>query len=511
MKSTRDLIAYNDLKREIIDPGFCTLCGACEAACPVGAIRIEDDRLSRMHDCAEQMRFCPLCYDVCPHTETLLLETAGFLADAPRRREGLGYYREILLSQATDPTLRELSHSGGVVTALLKYAIEEGIIDSAVTSESEVEVPVKLKPLISLVPDDLLSAVDAKFSPSAVAVAFGRAVYEYGKSRIAFVGVPCHVLALRKLEAWGHKLMESLRLVIGLICLWCFSLPHLLGYFSERYGIKPSEIRKISLDVEYAIHVDGRVLRIPISEVESHILPSCRTCMDATSELSDISVGGAYPLEDWSTVIIRTEVGETLFKRAVKAGVLRVKRIEERPEVFEHLVRLVTFKRKAAIEEIKRRQKTGEPIPPITFRLTSLVPKEVSLLSSLTVREVMSRDVVTVSPETTAEELLNFMTQHHHMGYPVVNRRGELVGIVTFEDLSRVPQDQRSRVTVHQIASKRLVTVHPDEPLIDAYEKMSEHEIGRIIVTDPENPKKILGIITRTDIMHALHWPMRER
>ena len=510
MRAVRDLIAYNDLKKYIIDLGFCTLCGACEAACPVHALKVEGGELRYIHDCSEYLEFCPICYDVCPHTESLLSEALGFITDAPHRRESLGCYRRVLLAQAVDPKIRELSHSGGVVTAVLMNSIEKGFIDSAVVSEVE-EAPLKLQPSISLVPDDLLSAVDATYSPSAVASAFGRAVHEYGKTRIAFVGTPCQVLALRKLEAWEHKIMDSLKLVIGFICLWTFSLGRLLDGLKETYKVKPHEIEKITLDKEYVIYMKGKTIKVPITEVKKHILASCLTCLDYTSQLADLSIGGAYPLDDWSTVIIRTEVGEKVFEDAVKSGVIRTKSIEEEPEVYTHLVDMANYKRKIALEEIERKRAAGEPVPPASVRLIQLLPKELGLLSSLDVEHVMTRDVMTVSPETTIMEVLEIMMKHHHMGYPVLDKKGRLDGIVTFEDVMKVKPEARHKTKVHEVARKNLYTVYPDESVLEAYEKMTEHKVGRILVVDRKDPKRLLGIITRTDIMQTLRWPLKRR
>jgi len=509
MRTVRDLIAYNDLKKFVIDPGFCSLCGACEAACPVHALKVEDRTLRYIHDCSEYMDFCPICYDVCPHTEALLLETLGFITDAPKRSETLGYYRKVLLARSTDPKLRELSHGGGVVTAFLIHCIKEGFIDSAVVSRSEPKVPIKLKPLISLVPDDMLSAVDSKFSTSAVATAFGKAVYEYGKTKIAFVGTPCQVLALRKLESWEHKIMDSLKVIVGLMCLWSFSLPSLFEYFLEEYGIKAEDIMKISLNEKYIVQTIHGDITIPISEVEAHILSACRTCGDFGSELADISVGGANPLKDWSTVIIRTEIGEKLFEDAVENGTIEVRNIEEEPEVFKHLVEMMALKKRLALEEIARREKAGELLPPSTLRLTRLMPRELGFLSNITAGDVMTRRVMTVTPNTTVEELLNIMMKHHHMGYPVVNDKEELVGIVTFEDMAEIPSSQRTLTLVKDIFHKKLVTAHPDENLLSIYNKMSEHRIGRVPIVNQKNAKKIVGIVTKTDILHMLKWPMK--
>ncbi|RJS84607.1 CBS domain-containing protein [Candidatus Bathyarchaeota archaeon] len=511
MKTSKDLIAYNDLKRRIIDPGFCNLCGACESACPIHALKIENRRLNYTHNCADFMDFCSICYDICPFTEALLFETLGFVANAPNRAEGIGYYRRMLLAQAVDKKLRDLSHSGGVVTALLMHAIKTGFIDSAITSEREKETSIEIRPLLSLVPDDLLSTVDYEYFPSSVAMAFGKAVHEYGKTKIAFVGTPCHVRAIRKLEAWEHKIMNSLRIVIGLTCLWSFSLPELTRFLKERYGIEAGDILRIDMDGKYKVSLkNGKVAAISIPEIKAHTLSICRMCEDFTSELADISVGGAHPLKDWSTVIIRTEIGEEIFEEAVKADVIRTRKIEEEPNVYAHFVRMSFLKRKYATEEVERRKKHGEPVPPISIRLREFLPREINLLSSLKAEHIMTKNVITVTPETTLEGLLAIMTRYHHTGYPIVDDEGKLLGIVTFDDISKVLPSKRGGVLVREVAHSKIVTAHPDSSLMEIYEKMIQHKIGKIIIVDRKDHRKLLGIITKTDIMHVLKWPMKK-
>jgi coenzyme F420 hydrogenase subunit beta len=505
----KQLIAFNDLKRRIITPGFCTLCGACEAACPVHAIKIEENKIHSILDCSKALDLCPICYDICPHSEALLLEAMGFVAEAPFRRSNLGYYRKIVLAQATERRLRELSHSGGVVTSLLMHLIANKTVDSAVVSEAEPQVSLKLRPSVALVPDDILSSVDSKFSPSSVAKAFGKAVYEYGKANIAFVGIPCHVLALRKLEAWQHKFAENLKIVIGLFCLWTFSLEHLLEYLSSAYHIKPSDIKKIDLQKEYVVDTTKGTIRIPLSEVKPHILNSCRTCVDFTSELADISVGGAHPLEDWSIVIIRTKQGEDVFNDAVKHGVIRTKNIDEEPDVFAHTVEMAIHKEKIALEEVKRLRETNRPFPPVTDRLFMFLPRETALFSSLKVEDVMTKKVMSVPPTITVSQLSEVITRHHHMGYPVTNEQKELIGIVTFEDAAKVPKEKKDEVLINDIVRRKLVVAYPDESVLEAIERMIAHKIGRILVVDRKNPKTLSGILTRTDIMHVLKWPMK--
>ncbi len=499
------LIAFNDLKRIIIEPGFCTLCGACESACPIHAIKVEEDKTSRLYDCSEHLDSCPICYDICPHTDALLFETLRFVADAPHRRESLGYYRKILLAHATNPTLRDATRSGGVVNALLNFAISEKIIDSAIVSEVSPRIAIKVKPLVSLLPDDMLSAVDSKIVPSAVAEAFGRAVFEHGKVHIAFVGVPCQILALRKLEAWQHKLMDSLEITIGLFCLWTFSLGRLLEYLLQEHNIAANEIQNVDLTMDkYVVTAEKCLKQIPISEVKSHIMNRCRTCADFTSELADLSVGGATPLKDWSILIIRTKKGEEFFNMAVEKGVITIKEIEAEPETLAHLIQLSTHKRNSALQEIKDMKKKDLPIP--TAAEFSIKPTaiEISMLKEMKVEQIMTKKVITLPKSMTVNELIDKIAEHHHLGFPITDESNKIVGIVTLQDAMKVAKEKRSSVSVYEICTKSLVTVFPDNSVAEAFEKMSKYGVGRLIVVDENDARLLLGILTRSDVLHAL-------
>ncbi|MFX1318175.1 MAG: Coenzyme F420 hydrogenase/dehydrogenase, beta subunit C-terminal domain [Promethearchaeota archaeon] len=355
--------SFNELTHRIIEPGLCTQCGACEAACPVHAIAQEDDAPYMLHDCSEDMDTCSICYEICPHTGMLLSEVLESVAPAPHKSDELGYYQEVFLARATDPGFRTSGSRGGVVNALLHFAMSENLIDCTIISEAVDENPLEIRPAISLVPDDTLSAVDAKFVPSAVAKAFGRAVFEHGKSQIAFVGVPCQVLALRKLEAWKHKLSACIGIIIGLFCLCIYSLKTLTDYLYREYEISSSEIQSIDLEVShYIITTNRSEIKVPIKEIEDHIVTACKTCTDFTAELADLSIGGAAVRKGWSILIIRTEKGKELVNKAVSKGVLELEKIENTPKAWNHLIQVATTKKQEALKIQKQMEKKGTPL-----------------------------------------------------------------------------------------------------------------------------------------------------
>ena len=499
MESKKDLLmAYTNLKRKIIDQGFCTACGACVMACPVEAMQICDGRANRLHNCTEEMDLCPICYSVCPHSSPLILRSLETVSNAPIKSEAIGYYRRMLLAQATDQNLRKHCEGSGVITALLTYGLENEIFDSAIVSQAENEDPTKLTPIVAEVQDDILSAVGSNFFPSSVAKAYGTAIKNYGKTKIAAVGVPCHVLALRKLAAMKHKHSRNLKIIFGLFCFGTFSIKPLHEYLIKTYNIKPTEIKQIKLTKDLVIKTEKETITIPFAELQDKFLPSCKTCADFTSEFSDISVGRAFPLRDWSVIIVRTKIGDYFISDATRAGIINTREIELEPKVFERVIKPAIRKRTEALLAANKIEAAHGFIP------ARLLLSNIELLANVKVEEIMTRDVRTVPFNTTVTQLLELMATEHHAGYPVKDDKDELVGIITMEEVSAVDKDKRSQTLVGTIARPNLDVVYPGETAQDAFRKMSKQETGRVLVLDPENPQKLIGIITKADLLHAL-------
>jgi len=124
------------------------------------------------------------------------------------------------------------------------------------------------------------------------------------------------------------------------------------------------------------------------------------------------------------------------------------------------------------------------------------------VLKGITIGEAMHRDVVAVDPETTLTQLRERISRLNHTGFPVVKDR-KLVGIVTFDDLRKVPIVDQDRTLVVDVAVKDVITVRPDQSAKYAMDLMYQNEIGRLPVVSEDEPLKLIGIITRTDVIRA--------
>jgi coenzyme F420 hydrogenase subunit beta len=491
------LIAYNALKKKIIDNFFCTGCGACEATCPTNALKVENEQVTRLFDCSGLLDLCPICYAICPHSEALLLRSLEPLSDAPVRSEAFGYFRKILLAQSNDPKSREQTHDGAVVTTLLTHGLKNKLFDSAIVTQTEDTNPIKPKSQVAIFQEEIIKSTGSKFFPSSVIKAYGEAVLNYHRKDIAVVGVSCQVLALRKIDAWKHKISGKTKLIIGLFCFGTFSATPFLKYIEREYKIPSSEIKKLHLSRELMVETKRGMIGIPMSEVKKNILPSCKTCIDYTAELSDISIGSAFPLKDWSVIIIRTKTGEDYFNAAIEKGIINTRDIQQEPEVFERVIIAALQKRTTGLIEGSKLEKSHSFVPVRFIR-------ETESLATVKVEDIMTKEITAVPSNMTVNSLLKIMATKTHTGYPVIEENGELSGIVTIEEASTVDKSLRWNTFVGNIARKNVDVCYPGETALDAFRKMSNLETGRIIVLDPENPNKMLGLISKRDLMHAL-------
>jgi type IV pilus assembly protein PilB len=117
------------------------------------------------------------------------------------------------------------------------------------------------------------------------------------------------------------------------------------------------------------------------------------------------------------------------------------------------------------------------------------------------VEDVMVRTVVTIHPLASVSEALNVLVYRGITGCPVVDKEGNVVGIVSYRDLAsliKTNSRKNARKNVSQIMSDRVISVRPTDTLKDAAQKMWRHKIHRLVVLHED---KLVGILTPFDLM----------
>ncbi len=125
-------------------------------------------------------------------------------------------------------------------------------------------------------------------------------------------------------------------------------------------------------------------------------------------------------------------------------------------------------------------------------------------LADVTVNEIMTDKVETVSPEITLQDLVNEKFLKFRFGrFPVVDG-DNLLGIVTLHDIKEIPKAKWESVTAGQVIEglDEPMYVKRDDPAVNALMKMASEEIGHLLVVDSEN--HLVGIVTRADIIHLI-------
>ncbi len=124
------------------------------------------------------------------------------------------------------------------------------------------------------------------------------------------------------------------------------------------------------------------------------------------------------------------------------------------------------------------------------------------LIRELKVSQVMTKTLYTLPPDATMQEVKDLMRQHRISGVPVVDAQG-LCGIVSLEDLIHALEQQALSAPIRQFMTPMpLVVARAQEPLLEAFKRLEQHNVGRMPVLDGHGA--LVGIVTHTDIIASL-------
>jgi len=131
--------------------------------------------------------------------------------------------------------------------------------------------------------------------------------------------------------------------------------------------------------------------------------------------------------------------------------------------------------------------------------------REVNILKSIKVGDVMNSSVETVPEKMGLEEFSRVVSKSKYNSFPVIDAGGRLSGILSFNDYSEAifNEDLKDLIIARDIATKNVVTVTTEDNLFLALERITQKDFSIMPVVSPEDHLKLEGVLTRRDIIGA--------
>lgn len=371
---------------------LCNRCGSC-VGLSGGKIRFSNREGRYLPEVMEELtrdqydRIWNACSGVCFNFPEYRQRLFG---DAPRFHTYTGPYRGLYIGHAKDPGLRSAGASGGILSAVLIYLLENKRIDGAVVTRMSPSKPWLTEPFIATSREEILEGAQSKYIITSVNEILDRSAGF--KGNLAFVGLPGQVQSIRKLQHAGDPSVANIDYIFGPFygnTLYFSSVRSFLRSYGEkdfttiqklrfRHGEWPGNMR-----VEMR---SGRVIELKKFHanylIPFHIVKNSLYCTDFTNEFTDISGGDAWAPEyeerglGFSLIIPRSEPGMKLVEEMQQDGWLQLSPVSEQECIDMHS-HGYDFKKRGAFIRMHFRRMWFRQVPDYGYKLGGFPLKRV--------------------------------------------------------------------------------------------------------------------------------------
>lgn len=381
---------------------FCSGCSSCMGICPEDCINIVRFKNGTYHPQIDHSKCtnCNLCVKVCPMVNEMEDISQYLFKDRGEYNLLIGDYINLYKGYSMDSNIRFNATSGGLVTTLLIYLLETGLIDGALVTKMNSNNYLETEPFIASTREEIVLAIGSKYIP--VPLNKILKTIKNAKGKFAIVGLPCHIKGIRKLEKYDKDYIEKIRYHFGLFC------SHYIDYNGIKFllhkmGLKEKEIEYIKFRGEgwpsgLRVYLkNGNIKQMKMlgswwSEIlgSYYFCPySCIFCDDSTCEYADLSFGDSYLKENkndsigTSVVISRTNTGEELLRNAIKSGQISLFEISKY-KMIESQKFPIFFKKRNIISRLNLSSKMKKYFPEMIIKYEEkyLTPKRYDYLAA---------------------------------------------------------------------------------------------------------------------------------
>lgn len=129
--------------------------------------------------------------------------------------------------------------------------------------------------------------------------------------------------------------------------------------------------------------------------------------------------------------------------------------------------------------------------------------------------DIMTKEVISITPDAPLEEAIRLLKEHHISGMPVVDKENRVTGVITETDIIAAltgkhrpsifdifkKRTEKAPEYVRDVMTSRAITVNPGTPIYDIANIFTQKKINRVPVVNEQNA--LLGIVARADIVRA--------
>lgn len=303
---------------------YCTGCGLCER---LGYARlVKDSKGFYIPVDYQRNRLDNICPFLGPSTEKL------------GKDEIWGSHKAVFLGWSNDLKIRKRASSGGVITQIAVYLLENHLVDFIIQIGVNSEDPTTTEVFYSTTPEEVLQRSGSRYSISSPLKIIND--IDYSK-RYAFIGKPCDVLALKNYMQICPQLKGT---ILYILSFFCMGVPSELAQEQLLKTLGCENCKALTYRGDgwpgytTAVDVNGAEHKMDYDSSWGKILGrdlmnACKYCIDGIGELSDISCGDAWYLNEDNTpdfsehdgrnvVFARSQIGLDLLADMKSKGLL---------------------------------------------------------------------------------------------------------------------------------------------------------------------------------------------
>jgi coenzyme F420 hydrogenase subunit beta len=364
--------------QDVVDWRLCLGCGACAHICPGGKVAMADvvNEGLRPRISGDACLDCTDCLDVCPAVGLDQSAAATRPGIIPEALTAFGPVLEIWEGHAGDQEIRFKGSSGGALTALSLHCLEsEGMAGVLHIGQDPMD-SARNTTRLSRTRDDLMACTGSRYAPASVCDRLD--LVESADAPCVVIGQPSEMSALAKVLTKKPPLGEKVGLTLSFFCAGSPATRGTLDLM-RRYEVEPAKVgylryrgfgwpgffstraKDSDTTTEHLVYGEAWTFLQKFRPYSTHLFP------DGSGEDADISCGDPWyrPVEEGehgsSLIVVRTERGRELLKRAIEAGAIVAK-----PASYEQLAKSqenLTRKRGAIWGRLLAFRLLGVPAP----------------------------------------------------------------------------------------------------------------------------------------------------